>query len=90
MSSKKPMTAAERQRQYRKRRDADSERRQEYLEKERQIWTRKEKAISELTESERRRKRKYWKDAQEKTWAQRRLMHQCTPPDTPTETTALS
>lgn len=61
-------TAAERQRQYRARRDADPERRENYLRSERERWKRdteagKKKKISNLGDRAKRHKRKMWRDA---------------------------
>ncbi len=61
-----PLSAAERQRRYRARRDADPERRQKYLESEHQRWKRdveqgKKKKISDLSERGKRQLRKKWR-----------------------------
>jgi len=61
-------TAAERQRQYRARRDADAERREKYLRSERERWKRdteagKKKKISNLSDRAKRNKQKTWRDA---------------------------
>ncbi|KAK2840949.1 hypothetical protein Q7C36_012528 [Tachysurus vachellii] len=60
-------TAAERQRQYRARRDADAERRETYLRSERERWkidteAGKKKKISHLGDRAKRHKRKMWRD----------------------------
>ena len=62
---------AERQREYRARRNADSERREDYLKRERERWKRdtdagKKKAISDLSERGQRRKRKEWWKAKDR------------------------
>lgn len=64
-------SAAERQRQYRVRRDADPERRQRYLESEHQRWRRdveqgKKKKISDLSEQGKRQLRKNWRKQNKK------------------------
>ncbi|KAL7880945.1 hypothetical protein SRHO_G00031990 [Serrasalmus rhombeus] len=58
---------AEIAKRYRERRDADPDRRRQYLEKERARWkkdrdTRKKKGIDELSEREKRAKRKKWRE----------------------------
>ncbi len=58
-----PKTAAERQRQYRASLNADPEKREKYLEKERQRWRKnleagKKKGINELSERQQRLKRR--------------------------------
>lgn len=60
------MSAAEKQKLYRQRRDADPVRRAEYLEKRRQgyvndILTKKRKNVGELSEREKRAQRKAWR-----------------------------
>lgn len=62
---------AERQREYRARRNADSQRREEYLRKERGRWQRetaagKKKSINDLSERAKRHKRKMWRKAKER------------------------
>ena len=66
-----PLSAAEKQRRYRQRRDADPERREAYLEKEKEKWrkdrdTGKKLSVSELNDRERRAKRLNWRAAQVK------------------------
>ncbi|CAL8405959.1 unnamed protein product [Arctogadus glacialis] len=73
------LSAAEKQRQYRARRNADPEKRAAYLQKHRETWQEnkqqgKVKAVKDLSEREKRRKRAYWRKAQpsdvktEKCW----------------------
>lgn len=66
-----PLSAAEKQRLYRQRRDADPKRREEYLQETRAKWRKdrdngKKLPVSELTDRERRAKRQYWRAAQQK------------------------
>ncbi|KAK0133284.1 hypothetical protein N1851_031198 [Merluccius polli] len=83
------VSAAEKQRRYRARRDADPARRAAYLEKQRQAWHRlraqgKVKTVAVMSEREKRSKRAYWRKAQqEKRERQRRLDNLSTPPDSP-------
>ncbi|XP_051565033.1 uncharacterized protein si:ch211-67e16.4 isoform X3 [Myxocyprinus asiaticus] len=64
-------TAAERQREYRARRDADPVRREKYLRNERERWKRdietgKKKRIGDLGEKAQRWRRKKWREAKER------------------------
>ncbi|XP_067299617.1 uncharacterized protein si:ch211-67e16.4 isoform X3 [Pseudorasbora parva] len=64
-------TAAEKQRAYRAKRDADPERREKYLRTERERWRRdvetgKKKRIGDLCEKAQRWRRKQWRDAKER------------------------
>ncbi|XP_018927562.1 uncharacterized protein LOC109054786 isoform X3 [Cyprinus carpio] len=64
-------TAAEKQREYRARRDADPVRREKYLRNERERWRRdvetgKKKRIGDLCEKAQRWRRKQWRDAKER------------------------
>lgn len=83
------MSAAERQRRYRARRDADPERRAAYLEKQREAWHRlrsqgKVKTVADMSEREKRRKRAYWKKAKQNSRERKsRIENVITPPDTP-------
>ena len=66
------LSAAEKQRQYRARRNADPEKRAAYLQKHRETWQEnkqrgKVKAVKDLSEREKRRKRAYWRKAQRQT-----------------------
>ncbi len=66
-----PLSAADRQRRCRARRDADTERKQKYLESERQRWRRdveqgKKKKISDLSERGKRQLRKKWRKQNKK------------------------
>ena len=66
-----PLTAAEKMRKYRQRLKEDPVKRQQYLTKERQRWkhrreTGKEKVISELSDRDKRRKRKMRREAQKR------------------------
>lgn len=61
-----PLSAAEKQRRYRERRDNDPLRRAEYLEKERRKYradlaSGKKKLLAQLTDREKRHQRKEWK-----------------------------
>ncbi|XP_060793778.1 uncharacterized protein LOC132896752 [Neoarius graeffei] len=65
------LSAAEKQRRYRERRDADPQRRQEYLQKRKESYARdidtgKRKRISELTERNKRVQRKEWRIRQQR------------------------
>lgn len=90
MSSK----GAEIARRYRERRDADPDRRRKYLEKERAKWkkdreTGKKKGVNELSEREKRAKRKKWREAKSRARAKNRasaLLQSETPPNSPAET----
>lgn len=83
-----PLSAAEVARRYRERRNANSERREEYLLKERERWkkdreTGKKKGISELTERQKRAKRKKWREAKRAARAKvRTVVELQTPPPT--------
>ncbi|XP_061598342.1 uncharacterized protein LOC133461445 [Cololabis saira] len=87
MSSKGAETA----RRYRERRNADQQRREQYLEKEREKWKRdretgKKKGINEISEREKRAKRKKWREAKQKVRARNKgsaLQQSETPPATP-------
>lgn len=73
------LSPAEKQRRYRARRDADPERRNKYLEKERAMWHRKTadgtvKGIADLSERGKRKKRQQWRSAQRRF----RAKHQTT------------
>lgn len=64
-------TAAEKQRAYRARRDADPARREKYLRTERERWRRdvetgKKKRIGDLCEKAQRWRRKQWREAKER------------------------
>lgn len=66
-----PISKAERQRQYRARRDADPVRRQRYLQREREKWqedklTGKKKGIKDMSERGKRCRRKRWREAQQR------------------------
>lgn len=81
-------TAAERQRQYRARRDADPERRENYLRSERERWKRdteagKKKKISNLGDRAKRHKRKMWRDAKKRQKNREALRNSDTPPQSP-------
>ena len=84
-------SSAEKQRQYRSRRDADPARSQASLEKEKLAWQKmkaegKVKKIAELSERVRRRKRKQWKDTQKRDRHRKAdLDAQLTPPNAPSE-----
>jgi hypothetical protein len=82
-------TNAERQREYRARRDADQARRETYLLTERAAWNRKKeqkkwKPMNELSERDKRRRRHYNRNAQKRyRERQARLRAVETPPETP-------
>lgn len=81
-----PLSAAEKQRRYRERRNADPQRREEYLKKEREAWQRKKesgkvKSIKEQSPRVQRRIRKEWRAARKRHNEKKsRIM---TPPSTP-------
>ncbi|KAK7892022.1 hypothetical protein WMY93_023985 [Mugilogobius chulae] len=84
-----PVSAAERQRRYRARRNADTEKRQKYLESERQRWQRnkelgKKKLINDLSDREKRQQRKKWRENNRKRKeAKAKMKNLDTPPLTP-------
>lgn len=83
-------TAAERQREYRARRDADPEKREKYLRHERQRWRRdveagKKKGIKELSERGQRTRRKMWRQAKRRQKNREQLALGPTPPVPETE-----
>ncbi|XP_039862393.1 uncharacterized protein LOC120718111 [Simochromis diagramma] len=66
-----PMSAAEKQRRYRARRDADPEKRQIYLNKEKEKWRKdreegKKKKVADLSERQKRAQRKQWRERKRK------------------------
>lgn len=83
------LTAAEKQRRYRLRRDQDPERRQEYLQKEKKRWKMRKakgqiKDVASLSEREKRRVRKYWKVTKaEYRKRQKKTANIVTPPNSP-------
>ncbi|KAL1258954.1 hypothetical protein QQF64_009531 [Cirrhinus molitorella] len=83
------LSAAEKQRQYRARRDADPERRAAYLQKHRKKWHDDRKLgkvtiIKDLSEREKRRKRAYWRRAQRQSRERKEVIKdQVTPPQSP-------
>ncbi|XP_036929141.1 uncharacterized protein LOC119005523 isoform X2 [Acanthopagrus latus] len=83
------LSAAERQRQYRARRNADPERRAAYLQKHREKWhddkkRGKVKNVKDLSEREKRKKQAYWRRAQRRS-RERKKVTECllTPPQSP-------
>jgi len=73
------MSAAEKQRRYRARRDADPSRRAQYLEKQREAWYRlirlgNVKPITELSEREKQSKRDKWRKAQQRRRQKKRML----------------
>ncbi len=82
-------TAAERQRQYLASLNADPEKREKYLEKERQRWRKnleagKKKEINELSERQQRLKRRKWRAAYKRSKERREaLRNLTTPPQSP-------
>ncbi|KAL7377922.1 hypothetical protein ABVT39_006238 [Epinephelus coioides] len=83
------LSAAEKQRQYRARRNADPERRAAYLQKNRETWHEnkklgKVKTMKDLSEREKRRKRAYWRRAQRQSRERKQVIeHQVTPLQSP-------
>ena len=79
---------AETARRYREHRDADPDRRRKYLEKERDKWkkdreTGKKNSVNELSEREKRAKRKKWREAKGQARARNRasaMLQSETPP----------
>ncbi|XP_056110188.1 zinc finger CCCH domain-containing protein 13-like [Rhinichthys klamathensis goyatoka] len=72
-----PITPAEMQRRYREKRDADPERREMYLQKEREKWQRdretgKKKRVADLSEHEKRAQRKKWRERKRETKARKK------------------
>ncbi|KAL7857118.1 hypothetical protein SRHO_G00160170 [Serrasalmus rhombeus] len=84
-----PTTAAERQRKYRARLKSDPERREKYLQSERERWRKnveegKKKAIKDLSKREQRQKRKMWRAAYKRSKERRvALKNLSTPPHSP-------
>lgn len=81
-----PLSAAEKQRRYRARCDADPDKREAYIIKERLSWQQRRssgkiKSISELSERTQRKVRKQWRDAQRKH--RRKDEFLITPPTSP-------
>ncbi len=83
------LSAAEKQRQYRARRDADPERRTAYLQKHREKWhddrkLENVKTMKDLSEREKRRKRAYWRRAQRQSRERKKVIeNQVSPPQSP-------
>ena len=61
-----PLSAAEKQRRYRARRDVDHEIRQQYLNKEKERWRKDIDEVSDLSEREKRAVRKKWRERKRK------------------------
>ncbi|XP_062846256.1 E3 ubiquitin-protein ligase BRE1A-like [Trichomycterus rosablanca] len=84
-----PRSAAEKQRRYRARRDADPERREKYLEKEREKYREdlksgRKKRINNLSEREKRRQRKKWRETYHRIKDRKEaLQHLITPSHSP-------
>ncbi|KAL4005767.1 hypothetical protein ACER0C_005480 [Sarotherodon galilaeus] len=84
-----PTTAAERQRKYRERLKADPERRERYLQSERERWRKnveagKKKTINELSKREQRKKRKMWRAAYHRSKERKEVLKNLsTPPQSP-------
>ena len=87
-----PLSAAEKQRRYRARRDVDHERRQQYLNKEKERWRKdidegRKKKVSDLSEREKRAVRKKWRERKRKLRKNDRAMttfqSMNTPPTSP-------
>lgn len=86
-----PLSAAEMQRRYRAKRDADPERRARYLQKEREKWqhdkaTGKKKSIADMSEREKCAQRKKWKERKRQAKARQKARAEI-PPDTTCDTT---
>ena len=91
--SNMPLTAAEKQRRYRARKDQDQERRKHYLLQEKEKYKRdreqgKKKSIEECNEAEKVLRRRRWRADQEKTSAARKATAAAvnslsTPPESP-------
>lgn len=83
------LSAAEKQQRYRARRDEDAQRRQQYLEKEREKWkkdieTGKKKTQKDRTAREQRAQRKKWREAHRRSKERKKAVQTLnTPPDTP-------
>lgn len=90
------LSAAEKQCQYRARRDADPERRAAYLKKQQEKWHEdrrlgKVKTVQDLSEREKRRKRKYWRRAQREARERRKVIeNQVTPLQSPEDEPRMS
>ena len=74
-----PLSAAEKQRRYRARRDKDPERRAKYLEWEKKKWRKdieqgRKKSIHECSEKAQRLQRRKWKQAQAKSRAAKKAV----------------
>lgn len=83
------LSAAEKQRQYRARHNADPERRTAYLKKHREKWhddknRGKVKTVKDLSEREKRRKQAYWRKVQRQSRERKKVIEcQITPPQSP-------
>lgn len=78
------VSAAERQRQYRARRDADPVKKAANLRKDRERWKKRRDAgststVATLSDREQRHKRKYWREAQQRCRARKQRTVQTTP-----------
>lgn len=83
-----PLTSAEKQKRYRAKRNADPARRAEFLQKERESWHKRKKLVNSLSEREKKRTRKIWKNSKANARKQRdeeQVMIDLTPPSTPVE-----
>ncbi|KAJ7992711.1 hypothetical protein DPEC_G00281510 [Dallia pectoralis] len=72
-----PVSAAERQRQCRARRNADLESKKKHLQKERERWRKKKdsrKSINELNERDKRKRRKLWREHQRTSRLKKKAM----------------
>ncbi|KAF4115256.1 uncharacterized protein LOC131537607 [Onychostoma macrolepis] len=82
------LSAAERQRQYRARRDADPVRKAENLRKDRERRDKRKTAgqtnkVADLGEREKRYKRRYWRETQQRCRENRQRLVEMTPPQSP-------
>ncbi|CAL8253989.1 unnamed protein product [Arctogadus glacialis] len=83
------LSAADKQRLYRARRNADPEKRAAYLQKHRETWQENKQrgkvtAVKDLSEREKRRKQAYWRKAQRQTRERKKVIEsQFTPPQSP-------
>ena len=75
-----PLSAAEKQRRYRQKRDNDAQRRAEYLEKEKKkyledLTSGKKKLVGQMTDREKRHQRKIWKKRKQTQRQRKRIEH---------------
>ena len=83
-----PLTAAEKQKRYGEKRNADPAKRAEFLQKERESWHKRKKLVNSLSEREKRRTRKIWRNSKANARNKRneeQVMVDLTPASTPVE-----